>query len=38
MALGLVACRFDNASNWQGVRDSATEYHTAKGTNNCDRR
>jgi hypothetical protein len=32
------ACRFDNASNWQGVRDSATEYHTAKGTNNCDRR
>ncbi|GIV00728.1 MAG: hypothetical protein KatS3mg014_2343 [Actinomycetota bacterium] len=28
-------CRFDDASNWQGVRDSATEYHTAKGDDDC---
>lgn len=28
-------CRFDNASNWQGVKDSATEYHTAQGSVDC---
>ena len=28
-------CRDDNASNWQGVRDSATEYHTEHGSADC---